>query len=217
MNLKAINYLIFDLDGTLIDSSAGVVEATNYGLESIGENKRTPDEIKKFIGYPLDEMFHTFSKGSYDKFWENFQKKGLEVIAAYSRPLDGADDVLRELHQRGYIMGIATTKIRVHINRILDRFRWRNLFDGFIGADDVTSVKPHPEALLKLQRKIGGNHNNTLVIGDTENDVYAAHAADIPVIGLISSFGDNERLQQSQPDIILDNLGQLSDLLPGVS
>jgi HAD superfamily hydrolase (TIGR01549 family) len=209
LKFEGIRNFIFDLDGTLIDSSEGVVEATNYGLISLGESPRTPDEIRKYIGYPLEDMFRAFSDKSYQEFWRLFQQKGLEVIAASSKPLDGAHEVLTELIRRKRKIGIGTTKISAHVGRILARFNWQNLISCYIGADNVDSVKPHPETFLKLKELLGGNSQDTIVVGDTAVDVRAARAASLRVFGIKSPFGGYEELEKSRPDIILDNLKDL--------
>ncbi|UCD95420.1 MAG: HAD family hydrolase, partial [Candidatus Zixiibacteriota bacterium] len=155
MKFNGIRNVIFDLDGTLIDSSEGVAEATNYALTSIGEPVRAKDEIRRFIGYPLEEMFRAFSNKSYTKFWGYFQSKARDSVVASARPLSGADEVLRELHKRGYRLGIATTKIRIHIEKILAKHDWSKLVEAYVGADDVSRVKPDPEIFIRLKKLLG--------------------------------------------------------------
>lgn len=206
MKFKGIENLIFDLDGTLIDSSRGVVEATNYSLRSLGEPLRDEEEIKRFIGYPLEEMFRAFSDKPFAELWKYFVVRSKEVMAGSARPLDGADQILHELHRRGYKLGIGTTKIKIHVEKILDKFGWQELIDSYAGADDVSSVKPNPEVFIKLMALMGAGLNNTVVIGDTANDVYAAKGASLPVIAVRSPYGRNDELEKSRPDIIINNL-----------
>jgi len=213
LNFKGIKNVIFDLDGTLIDSSEGVIEATNFGLRSIGEAERSGDEIRKFIGYPLEEMFRAFSKRSYSGFWRYFQEKAVESVVISAEAIDGADEVLHELARRGYILAVGTTKIRVHIRNILRKHGWDELIRLYAGADDVEQVKPHPEVFLKLLGELNGDGGDTLVIGDTANDVYAAHRALIPVIAVESPFGRDGDLEASEPDLKIDSLTEMLDLL----
>jgi HAD superfamily hydrolase (TIGR01549 family) len=208
-----IKFLLFDLDGTLIDSSAGVVFATNYALAAIGEQKRPPDEIRKFIGHPLEEMFHSFSNKPYLEFWHHFQSAGQDEIAASASPLDGVDKALRVLVRSGYKIGIGTTKMRIHIDKILGKLGWTDLIDVYCGADDVEHVKPAPDVYLKVMQLLGGNRGDSIVIGDTINDVLAARAAQLPVIAIRSPFGDNNHLIRSNPDLYLTSIRELPDLL----
>jgi HAD superfamily hydrolase (TIGR01549 family) len=214
-NLKFDNIrnLIFDLDGTLIDSSRGVIEATNYALSMMGEPVRKPEEIKRFIGYPLETMFGAFSRKSYDEFWKYFQEKARATVIGQSVQLDGSDIALRELHKRGYRLGIGTTKIRIHIEKIIAKFGWESLIAGYAGADDVMRVKPDPEVFIKVLGLMEADRAETLVVGDTENDVLAARAAGLRVIGVRSTFGSSEALEKSAPDLLVNSLQELLEIL----
>jgi phosphoglycolate phosphatase len=213
LKFNGIKNIIFDLDGTLIDSSQGIILATNYALEAIGEPTRRDDEIRSFIGYPLENMFHSFSDGSFDRFWEHFQEKGEDTIADSARPLDSADRVLRALSAGGYNIAIGTQKMRIHIKRILDKLEWASLIDVYVGADDVAALKPAPDVYIKAMNLLGGNTTDSLVIGDTTNDIYAARAAGLPVIGIKSPFGDNQALRECHPDLLIENLEELLNYL----
>jgi HAD superfamily hydrolase (TIGR01549 family) len=213
LKFNGIRNVIFDLDGTLIDSSEGVAEATNYALGSIGEPARTKDEIRRFVGYPLEEMFRAFSDKSYTEFWEHFQSKARESVVASAVPLSDADAVLRGLHGRGYRLGIATTKIRIHIEKILAKHDWTNLVAAYVGADDVSRVKPNPEIFIRLMKLMGARESDTVVVGDTVNDVYAARKASLPVIAVRSPYGGDKKIEASRPDRILGNLTELLKIL----
>lgn len=212
-SLAGIRHLIFDLDGTLVDSSEGVVIATNYALAKIGEPPRRSDEIIPFIGCPLEDMFQAFSKGLYGEFWRHFQEKGETVIASKTRAIGVADEVLRELHRKKYVLGIGTTKMRIHVAKILALLKWDDIISAYVGADDVTRVKPAPDAFLKAMAELGGNINNTLVVGDTINDVLAAKAAGLAIVAVKSPFGHKDELERSDPDFILESLADLPSLL----
>ena len=213
MKIDNIKNLIFDLDGTLIDSSKGVVKATNYALNRINEPIRSDEEITEFIGYPLEEMFLSFSDKSYREFREFFQEKAKEAVVAETEPLDGVEQVLRQLLDRGYRMAIGTTKISIHIEKILAKFRWEDIFVAYIGSDNVSRVKPDPEIFIKALNLLNSNKENTLVIGDTVNDIYAARGASLPSIGIRSPYNSRDKLETSNPDIIIDNINELLTIL----
>jgi len=211
--LNGIQSIIFDLDGTLIDSSAGVIEATNYALKQIGEPPRQPKEITAFIGFPLETMFKAFSRKSYKEFWTHFQEKGKGVIAASAKPIGNSGRILRELKERGYAIGIGTTKMRVHVEQIIRNLGWEPYVDTYVGADDVAEVKPAPDAFLETLKRLGGKTESSIVIGDTINDIIAAKRAGLRVIAVKSIFGNDGELQEGNPDFIVDSLDEILAML----
>ena len=208
-----IRNLLFDLDGTLIDSSEGIVSAVNLALEKMEESPRNPEEIKKFIGFSLETMFNNFSAKSYDEFRGYFQQFGVNVIAESAKPLDGVDETLRLLHRRGYLIGIGTQKMKIHLDKIIAKLGWASLISAGAGVDDVLRAKPEPDIYMKVMNLLNGNLKNSLVVGDTINDVLAAHAAGLPVIEVSSPFGDNGELASSNPDVLIDDIRKLPILL----
>jgi len=213
LKFKNIKNLIFDLDGVLIDSSDGVYEATNYALGKIGEKPRTKEEINRYIGYPLDVMFADFTNHDYGQLWEHFRKRAREIMVKSSIPLDGAENVIEQFYKDKYRMAIASTKIRVHIEKIVERNRWQKYFDGWVGADEVEKVKPAPDIFLKAMELLGGTTEDSIVVGDTVNDVVAAHKAGLKVVAIKSPFGVFKDVIESCPDIILDSINQLPDII----
>lgn len=209
MNLDAIKNLIFDLDGTLIDSSEGITAATNYALTALNEPARAIEDIKKYIGYPLENMCAAFTDKPFPEFWKHFRTKAREVMADSARPLEGADIVISTLYERGYRLAIGSTKISPHILAIARKFNWSDKIDAFVGADDVERVKPAPDAFLKAMKLMGGSPENTIVIGDTVNDICAAREASLKTVAVKSLYGNNEELLASHPDIVIDHLPEL--------
>lgn len=205
--------VIFDLDGTLIDSSEGVVAATNYALEQVGEAQRDHDEIAAYIGYPLQEMFAAFTTAPYEQLWEHFQDHGRDAIVAATRPLPHAEQVLQQLHKNGYRLAVATTKIRIHIDRILEKCGWAELFETTVGGDEVLEVKPSPEAFQLALDRLHSDRHRSIVIGDTVNDVLAARGAQLPVVAVASPYGGLEKLRAAGATYFLDALHELPSLL----
>jgi 2-phosphoglycolate phosphatase len=205
--------VIFDLDGTLIDSSAGVVAATNYALEQLGEKLRSHDEITAYIGFPLREMFTAFTTAPFEELRQHFQDHGKDAIVAATRPLPHADRVLRELCAAGYRLAIATTKIQVHIGPILDKCGWAELFETTVGGDEVASVKPAPDAFQLALDRLQSDRHRSIVVGDTVNDVLAARCAQLPVVAVTSPYGGIDRLQAAGATYFLASLQELPELL----
>jgi len=213
--LNRVKNLIFDLDGTLIDSSEGLVKAINYSLEKMGEPPQTPEAIKPFIGYPLEKMYPNFTNAPVDELYAHFQVKAAETVVSSTVALPGVDSTLRELHGRGYRLAIATTKIKVHVNGIIDKFGWQDLFTTATGGDEVERVKPDPAIFQLTLERLKASKSESMVIGDTINDVIAARAVPLTVTAVLSPYGGREKLMASGPDYFVENLPELLRILNG--
>lgn len=211
--MKNIKNIIFDLDGTLIDSSEGVVEAVNYSLEKTGEPIRKPEEIKPFIGYPLSRMYPHFTDKPFEELYKHFQTKGKETIVQSTVPLPDVENVLKQLKNSGYTLSIASTKIRPHIEGILNKLNWNDYFDCFTGGNEVTYVKPAPDIFHLTMKKLSISPDETIVVGDTINDVLAAMAVPMKVIAVKSPYGEESDIKNNSPDYFIDNITELTGVL----
>lgn len=208
-----VKNLIFDLDGTLIDSADGVVESVNYSLRMVGAAEQTAEKIRSFIGFPLSQMYPQFTNAPVKELYGHFQDKAAETIVQSTRLLDGVQILMPFLKQSGYRLAIASTKVRRHVDGILDRFNWRGLFDAVVGGDEVAHVKPAPDAFLLALERLGAQPNETLVIGDTINDVQAARGVPMEIAAVSSPYGGREQLLASAPDYFMERIDDLPELL----
>ena len=213
--MTTIHNLIFDLDGTLIDSSDGVVEAVNYSLQQVGQPQQSPEAIKPFIGYPLETMYPHFTDAPLDKLLEHFRVKAVETIVVSTSPLAGVEEVLSLLQAEGFKMAIATTKIRMHIDGILAKLGWELTFSATVAGDEVSRVKPDPEALELALMRLHARADETLMIGDTINDVLAARAVPMKVVAVASPYGMKNDLVKSEADHHIKSVADLPGLLNG--
>ncbi len=208
-----IKNIIFDLDGTLIDSSDGVVEAVNYSLEKMGQPIQPPEKIKAFIGYPLSQMYPVFTDAPVKELYHHFQVKASETVVSSTTILDEVPQVLDRLLQGGYKLAIATTKIKKHVDGIVDMFQWQDMFSAIVGGDEVKRVKPAPDAFQLALKRLNASPEESLVVGDTINDVYAAKAVPLKVAGIVSPYGGKDKLIESKPDFLLDSFNEILTLL----
>ena len=206
-----IRYIIFDLDGTLIDSSGGVVESTNYALTQLGESPRSPEEIGRFIGYPLEDMFAAFTDAPMEKLKEKFQEKARETIIASTQALPGADEIIRLLYQARYRLAVATTKYVNHTRGIIAKMGWTEFFAVTASGNEVARVKPAPDLVLLAMDRLGASPDKTVMVGDTVNDIEAARAAGISIIAVRSPYGDGD-LNRHRPNLLLPRFTDLKTI-----
>jgi len=211
--VRAIKNVIFDLDGTLIDSSDGVVAAVNYALQKTGDSLPPPEEIRSFIGYSLDEMFPHFSKAPTDILHRYFQEKANDLVVGATVALPEAEETLALLHERGYRLAIATTKVVRNIDGILDKLNWRRYFEVYSGGNEVKNVKPDPEIFRLTLSRLGAKRSETVVIGDTINDILGARAIPMTAIAVASPFEKREKVMSAHPDFFVESILGVVDLL----
>lgn len=214
MDFQAV---IFDLDGTLIDSSEGVVAAFHYAFAAAGLPLPPAEEVKRFIGYPLETMFAHFTDYSPERLRTYFRERAAETIVASTVPLPEVEPTLAALRDRGFRLAIATTKIVANIEGILDKLDWRGVFEAYAGGNEVQAVKPDPEIFRLVLARLGAVPRESLVIGDTINDILAAQAVPLPVIAVASPWEPAGRVLAACPDFFLDSISQLPRVLDEIN
>ena len=208
-----IQNLIFDLDGTLIDSSDGVVEAVNYSLAQFGEPPQPAEKIKRYIGFPLSRMYPDFTDAPIKELYHHFQIKAAETVVSTTTILPGVPDMLRQLHEMNYRMAIATTKVKRHVVGIIEKFNWNGYFYALVGGDEVSQVKPDPEAFKLALSRMEVEADRTIVIGDTINDVLAARGVPMKVLAVASPYGGRDQLKAASPDYFVDSVSEVVSVL----
>ena len=211
--MRAVRYIIFDLDGTLVDSSDGIVESVNYSLEMMNLPCESPERIMQYIGYPLSKMYADFTDADPQELYRHFQTKAADTVVSSSAALAGADQVVRQLKEAGFKLAIGTTKIRSHVDRIVSRFGWDDLFDTWVGGDEVKQVKPAPDAFRLALERLKADAAEAVVVGDTINDIRAAQAVPMKVIGVKSPYGGSDEVRALDPDFFMETISELPSLI----
>ena len=180
--------LLFDLDGTLIDSVPDLTNALNEVLRERGYAPLVPEEVKPMVGDGVPALVaRAFAArgGSAEEAKELLPR----YIAIYeanatrlTRPYPGVRETLSKLRRRGYGTAICTNKLQRATVRVLRGLELDDLFDGIAGGDRYPVRKPDARHLLELIRELGGESERAAMIGDSENDAAAGHAAALPVL-----------------------------------
>lgn len=202
---------LFDLDGTLIDSSEGVVRAFHTAQRALNEPPSEPEAIKRRIGYPLSETITNLSRLPVEPFLKEFRAEALRSMAQHSTLLPGALDLLSALERRHRVLGVVTSKRRDVAWSVLDRLSLLGFFQTVVGADSAPAIKPSPEPLLEAARRLRMPADELVMVGDTRNDLDAAVGAGIPVIALLSGVDPASGL--SGADLLLADARELHRLV----
>ena len=197
--------ILFDLDGTLIDSTEAILESFGVAFKTFGTTVPTDDAIKAEIGHPLDMMFATLGVEEV-KIWDHvaaYKAHYREISRAKTFLLPNAKEAV--LHAKEFAtLGVVTTKTAKYSIELLEHMGLMHYFDVLIGREDVVNPKPHPEPIEKALSKLAYDTNNIWMIGDTCMDMLAARSANVKGIGLTCGYGTLESLGKCT-DTIYEN------------
>jgi pyrophosphatase PpaX len=212
--VAALEVLLFDLDGTLIDTIEMIMASARYATEVVlGE--ALPDEVLRHnIGVPLIAQMEEYAPGRSAELLKVYREHNARVHDEMIREYPGVDGALRTLLAQGYRMGIVTSKSRPVAQKGLDHFGLGGLFDVLIGYEDTTIHKPDPCPVLEAVSRLGVSADKCLYCGDSPHDMEAGIAAGVlTAAALWGPFA--ERVIEPGPDYALASPEDLVDLLGG--
>jgi HAD superfamily hydrolase (TIGR01549 family) len=202
--------ILFDLDGTLIDSTDAIVDTFFYVFEYHNfEYKKDSDTIKDLIGYPLPIMFERLGvdKSLCEDYTETYRQRYRLISKDSTILLQNAIDSLNKAQQFARL-SVVTTKTAKYTKPLLEHLGILDYFEYIIGAEDVTNCKPHSEPIDKVLSLMDINKTNFTIwmIGDTKLDLIASNRAGIGSIGVLTGYGKKEELEQYTPYVVGDCL-----------
>ena len=195
MSSKAI---LFDLDGTLTDSSEGITRCVNLALNHFGIRVNSLDELRVFIGPPLRDTFVDFgiAPSDVEEAISIFRSRYNTVGKYENTPYPGIPNLLKQLQQEGFRLFVATSKPEMTAIEILDKFELSQYFEEICGATMDFSRETKDAVIAYLLNKIG-TVDNAVMVGDTAFDVHGAAAHGIPTIGVSWGFDSIESIQNA--------------------
>ena len=211
------DYVLFDLDGTLSDTSAGVTKGVQVALKAFGIEAEL-DELTKFIGPPLTysfPVFYGFEGEDLDKVIEIYRDYYLAGGGMYdNRPYDGLHELLDKIHADGKKLAVATSKLEDAAIDVLTRNGLARHFDMICGAlaDGTRTTKK--EVLESFFERAGNpDKSKVVLVGDTAFDAEGANAVGIDCIGVLYGFGTREELEAKGVISIAPTVEQIYDYL----
>lgn len=207
MNYKVI---IFDWDGTLMDSIDKIVVSLQAAAKDCHLSPPSRDAIRNIVGLSLDKamemLFPTHSKSQQAAVVEAYRQQYKQLDELHPTPFyPGIESWLVSLKEAGYLLAVATGKGRNGLDRLLDKFAVRDLFAVTYCADQTKS-KPHPLMLQRILDELGLQANQALMVGDSSYDLEMANNANIDCMGVSYGVHSQAVLQQFNPIAIVDDL-----------
>ncbi|MDP4200091.1 MAG: HAD-IA family hydrolase [Bacteroidota bacterium] len=212
MLLNTLQAILFDIDGTLLDTFDFIYGAFEHAFELHGVERLSRERISHLMGGPLEEVYMEMAPGhdvtALCQAHRTFQSENLHLARLFPDTLS----VLEGFRARGIKIGAITTRsIRTSI-RSLEQTGIVHLFDIIISAEDVVRVKPDPEPLLKALDVFGVKPADAIMVGDTAADIMAGKNAGVKTVAALYGFG-GERLLELQPDYAIASLIDLFQFL----
>ncbi len=194
--------LVFDWDGTLMDSVASIVACLHSAVAELGLAPVTEAEIRGTIGLGLDEtmarLFPGLDQARSQDIIQGYRRHWLATYRETCVLFPGVAATLAGLAEEGYLLAVATGKSRRGLERDLGRCGFDQLFQAIRTADDAPG-KPHPRMLLDILDELGTRPGDALMIGDTTHDLEMARHAGVAALGVTCGSHPREWLEQLEP------------------
>lgn len=217
--MKNYDVILFDLDGTLTDSSPGIINSIVYALKKYNITVEDKASLRKFLGPPLHESFKEFYGFNEEKsmeavsfYREYFSTKGLFENDVYN----GIPSMLKQLSDEGKRLILATSKPQEFTNKIMEHFDLAKYFEFIAGSNmDGTRSKKAEVIEYALQQCGVADKSKAVMVGDRKHDIIGANAVGIDSIGVEYGYGDYEELNNAGATYIVKAVDELNDLIRG--
>ena len=212
--------VVFDLDGTLVDTAPDLAEATNQVLATLGLERVSELEIRPFVGHGALAMIDAAVKSHGRALTEPELYKLFEVFLAYYAPISRFEapptrislTALEALRSEGATLAVCTNKIEIQAGQVLKALKLDDYFSALTGRDSLGVSKPDPKHLTGTIALAGGRPDAAIMIGDSETDIKTAKAAHVPIIAV--SFGYSvDPVASFGPDEIIDDYRDLHSVV----
>ena len=212
-----INTIVFDLDGTLLNTLEDLKDSVNFALERQGYPLRNLSEIRSFVGNGIRllmeravpqntpaEIFEICFKDFCDYYKIHMEDK--------TAPYDGINDMLTNIKKAGFKTAIVTNKADFAAQDLCKRMFGENI-DFVVGSSDDRPNKPAPDGVFYALEKLDSKIENTVFVGDADTDILTAKNANLPSIGVLWGFRDREVIEEAGAEYIVDSVKDLENLL----
>ena len=217
--------LIFDFDGTLIDSVPDLADATNAMLTTLGKQTYPIETIRNWIGNGSRLLVERALVGKVEVlegeltveeadhaeqvFFEAYKNLSGSKTVAYP----DVDSGLKKLKAAGYTLALVTNKPIRFVPKILQSFGWQDLFSEVLGGDSLSTKKPDPAPLLHVCEALNVAPEQAVMIGDSRNDILAGQNAKMDTLGLSYGYNYGQDIRELNPTEAFDSFGALQDYL----
>lgn len=207
--MRKYDLVIFDMDGTILNTLDDINNAVNAALSKYGYPLKTIDETRKNVGNGLRKTLErSFAKMPQESEFEEILKDMLEYYSDHSadntRPYDGINELIADIREAGYLTAVISNKKDSAVQDLCEEY-FKNLFVESIGERQGQKLKPAPDAIYDLTKRLNISLSRTIYIGDSDVDLATAANANIDCIAVTWGFRDEEFLVKNGAKIIAHN------------
>ncbi len=214
MKLKAV---IFDLDGTILDTLEDLKNSVNFTLSKNGLPVRTIDEIRAFVGNGIRLLIErAVPENTNDELLErcflDFKKHYKEHSADNTKPYDGIIPVLREIKAKGIKLAVVSNKADFAVQTLVEEY-FQGLFDFAVGEREGIRRKPCPDSVNEAIKVLDASPDEVVYVGDSEVDIETSRNAGVNCVAVTWGFRDKCVLESLSSEYIIDKPSQLMELI----
>ncbi len=212
-----IDTIIFDLDGTLLNTLEDLTDSVNYALDQFKLPPRDISEIRRFVGNGANKLIERAVGKRLD---DAARQECLKIFKAHyrenmnnkTRPYDDVLDLIRQLLEKGYRLAIVSNKFDKAVKGLNVSY-FEGLFPVAIGESETVAPKPAPDSVFEALRQLDSDTSKAIYVGDSDVDVRTAKNAGLPCIGVTWGFRDRDLLVSEGADEIIDSPKELLSIL----
>lgn len=215
--MKKYNTIIFDLDGTLLNTLEDLADSVNYALKFYGFPTRQSFEIKNFLGNGIGRLMELsipdgLNNPKYEECLSNFQKHYSANMGNKTKPYKGIIDLLEQLIKKDYKLAIVSNKFDKAVKE-LNKIYFEKYIKVAIGESKHVSRKPAPDSVFRALEELSVYKDKAVYVGDSEVDVKTAKNSGLKSIGVTWGFRGRKILEQEGADYIIDNPEELLNII----
>ena len=200
--------LVFDMDGTILNTLDDLADSTNYALQHNGLPQRTIDEVRFFVGNGIGKLIdRAIPEGTSEelrnKVFDSFNTYYKVHCADKTRPYDGIIELIETVRQKGYLTAVVSNKADYGVQALCKDY-FPGLFDYAVGEKKGVRRKPYQDSVLDVLNKLKVEKKDAVYIGDSDVDVETARNSGLDVIGVSWGFRGRELLESYGADVIID-------------
>jgi phosphoglycolate phosphatase len=215
--MKRYNTVIFDLDGTLLNTLEDLTDAVNFALESCAMPKRTIEEVRQFVGNGIRKlMLRAVPRGEenadFERAYQLFQQYYKVHCNDKTKPYPGIIELLDELKKQGYHLAIVSNKADFGVKELQEIY-FKEYITTAIGEKEGIRKKPAPDTVEQALRELGMTKEAAIYVGDSDVDIQTAKNAGLPCISVTWGFRSREFLEEHGAECFADDTEQLLQLL----